>query len=74
MDGTTGEVVLAVHQGSTRTAPFEESGNFSNFTFQFTDKLDVQLGARYASYDQEFEQAWIGVGAPVASRRSSHLL
>jgi len=63
MDATTGEIVvpfITVNSDGT----FEESALFSNFTFQVTDKMDVQLGARYASYDQEFEQAWIGPGAP----------
>jgi outer membrane receptor protein involved in Fe transport len=63
MDGTTGEVILPyveVHSDAT----FDESALFTDFTLQLTDQFDVQLGARYAKYDQEFKQTWIGVGAP----------
>jgi outer membrane receptor protein involved in Fe transport len=63
LDGTIGEVVLPYVEVQS-DGKFDESAVFSNFTFQISDQFDVQVGARYASYDQEFEQTWIGPGAP----------
>jgi outer membrane receptor protein involved in Fe transport len=63
LDPVTGAVVfpfIEIHSDGK----FDESALFTDFTFQFSDKFDLQLGGRYGTYDQEFKQTWIGPGAP----------
>lgn len=59
VDSNTGEVILLLNQ-ATFPSTFEEYAAFTDFTFQITDRFDVQVGGRGSRNRQSYEHTVTG--------------